>query len=95
VFVEIQKIQTEYNRLSKNGRSHTYCRYKTVALLRCDACRLTFTRELGTTDRKRLSDQYRHVCANCNQKSFAQSVGVESRRFWNISVDTDLDISKL
>jgi hypothetical protein len=95
VFVEIQKIQTEYNRLSKNGRSHTYCRLKTVAILLCDACQNTFQRELGSTDRKRLSNHYRHVCNSCDQKSFAQRMGVESRNFWNISADTDLDISKL
>jgi hypothetical protein len=50
---------------------------------------------LGLTDKKRLSNQYRHVCSSCDQKSFAQKIGVESRNFWNISADTDLDISKL
>ena len=95
MFVEIQKIQTEYNRLSKHGRSHTYCRSKTVAILRCDACQDTFQRDLGSTDKKRLSNQYRHVCSSCDQKSFAQRIGVESRNFWNISVDTDLNISNI
>lgn len=94
MFVETQKIQTEYTRPSKNGRSHTYCRYRTVAILRCDACHQNFQRDLGTTDRKRLSNRYRHVCPACDQKSFAQKIGVENRKFWNISADTDLDISK-
>jgi hypothetical protein len=94
VFVETQKIKTEHTRQSKLRRSHTYCRYKTVALLRCDACFQLFTRDLGTTDRKRLSNQYRHVCGQCDQKNFAQTVGVENRRFWKISADADLDISK-
>ena len=95
MFVEIQRLKTEHHRQSKHGRSHTYCRYKTVALLRCDACFQIFTRELGTTDRKRLSNQYQHVCGHCDQKCFAQRIGVENRRFWNISADADLDISKL
>ena len=94
MFVEIQKIQTEYTRLSKLSRSHTYVRYRTVAILRCDACQLTFERNLGNTNRQRLSNRYRHVCADCDQKKFAQKIGVENRNFWNISVDADLDISK-
>lgn len=95
MFVEIQKIRTEYNRLSKNGRSHTYCRYKTVAILHCDACQQTFQRDLGKTDKKRLSNRYHHVCNQCNQKKFAQNIGVGNRRFWNISADADIDISKI
>jgi hypothetical protein len=94
VFVETQKIKTEYIRQGKSGRSHTYSRYKTVALLLCDACQTPFQRELGSTERKRLSNRYQHVCPDCDQKSFAQNVGVVNRRFWNISADTDLNISE-
>ena len=94
MFVEIQKIRSEYTRQSKHGRSHTYCRYRTVAILLCDACQQHFQRDLGTTERKRLNNRYRHVCPSCNQKLFAQQLGVESRKFWSISADTDLDISK-
>ena len=94
MFVEIKRIRSKFSRLSKLGRSHTYCRYKTVATLLCDACHNEFQRELGKTNKKRLSQQYQHVCETCNQKSFAQQIGVQHRRFWNISVDADLDISK-
>ncbi len=93
MFVGIQKLKSEYSRLSKNGRSHTYCRSKTVAVLVCDACNQTFQRELGSTDRRRLSNQYHHVCNDCDQKRFAQKIGVENRKFWNISADADLNIS--
>lgn len=93
MFVEIQKIKTEYNRLSKHGRSHTYCRYRTVAILLCDACQRIFQRDLGKTDKKRLSNRYQHVCDSCDQKKFAQNIGVEGRRFWNISADSDINIS--
>ena len=94
MFVEIQRIRTEYIRLSKLGRSHTYCRYRTVATLLCDACQQQFQRDLGKTSKKRLSRLYKHVCESCDQKSFAQHVGVNNRRFWNISADAELDISK-
>jgi hypothetical protein len=46
-------------------------------------------------DPKRLSDEYAHVCPSCDNKRFAQSKGVERRRFWNITVDSDLDITDL
>jgi len=93
VFLETLKIQTFYTRLSKLSKSHTYCRYKTVAVFLCDACNQIFQRDLGTTDRQRLSNRYHHVCPTCDQKKFAQKIGVENRNFWKISADADLDVS--
>ena len=46
-------------------------------------------------DKRRLNNDYFHVCSNCDTKRFAQSKGVERRRIWNMSVDADLDISKI
>jgi hypothetical protein len=46
-------------------------------------------------DPKRLSNEYAHVCSGCDSKRFAQTKGVERRRFWNITVDSDLDITDL
>jgi hypothetical protein len=45
-------------------------------------------------DKKRASNDYKHVCSNCNPKQFAQTVGVRNRNFWNMPVDTDIDITK-
>jgi hypothetical protein len=46
-------------------------------------------------DHKRLSNIYFHVCSNCNAKQFAQRKGVEKRKFWDLSVDNDIDITRL
>ena len=95
MIVEIKKIKTEYSRLSKSGKPHTYVRNKKVAVLRCDCCSAEFERAIGYMDKKRLNNNYKHVCSNCNPKQFAQTIGVKNRNFWNTPVDTDIDITKL
>jgi hypothetical protein len=89
MFIETRKIKTEYTRYSKNGKSHAYSRYKNVVVLKCDVCNTLFERDQGLMDRRRVSNDYRHVCSACNPKKFAQMVGVENRFFWNQSVDSD------
>lgn len=64
-------------------------------MFRCDNCQSIFKREVGSVDPKRLSNNYYHVCTDCNPKQFAQKKGIENRKFWNTSVDSDLDISKI
>jgi len=95
MLIEIIQVQTEYTRTSKTGQVHKYCRRRKEARLRCDSCGQDFTRPVGKIDPKRLSNEYSHVCSNCDPKRFAQSKGVERRRFWNITVDSDLDITDL
>lgn len=95
MYLEIKKIRTQYTRNSKLGISHTYTRTKTIALFRCDGCETLFERSIGKMDRKRLDNQYFHVCSSCDQKRFAQSKGVEKRCIWDMSADTDLDVSRL
>ena len=92
---ETKTVAIQYTRKSKLGIEHTYTRNKTIVVIRCDSCDAIFERDLGKMDYRRLSNAYTHVCSHCNQKQFAQRKGVERRRFWNISVDTDLDISKI
>ncbi len=84
-----------YVRKSKLGVEHSYSRIKTLAMLKCDVCNSTFEREQGKMDHRRVSKGYQHVCTNCNQNRFAQSRGVESRKLWNLPVDSDIKISKL
>lgn len=95
MLVETRKIKTEYTRVSKNKKLHTYTRYKTVLVLCCDNCNTLFDREKGNMDCKRATKNFQHVCTNCNQKQFAQKVGVSSRKFWNTLADSDIDITKL
>jgi len=60
---ETQK-KTTHVRKSKSGIEHTYYRHMTLILLRCDNCAVEFTRERGTMDPKRLSNNYFHVCSS-------------------------------
>ena len=92
---ETRTVTTEYTRTSKLKKSHAYTRTKTVAVIECDSCQSLFERDIGTMDRRRLADGYYHVCSNCNPKKFAQNKGVEHRRFWNMPVDSDIDITKI
>jgi hypothetical protein len=95
MFIKTRKVKTKYTRKSKSGNPHTYNRQKTVVELKCDSCNTIFERDLGRMDLKRISNDFLHVCVDCNQKQFAQKTGADSRRFWNIPADSDIDITKL
>ena len=95
MLIEIHQIQVEYTRTSKNKKTHKYYRNQSVALLQCDACNKQFERRVSQMDPRRLNSKYVHVCPECNPKKFAQKKGVEGRRFWNTTVDLDLDIDSI
>jgi len=92
MFIETKKVTTQYTRSSKLKKSHTYSRIQTLIVFRCDCCNSLFERALGKIDHRRLSNEYFHVCSNCNPKRFAQKKGVERRHIWNMPVDTDFKI---
>ena len=94
MILETRKVSTQYTRISKLKKSHTYTRVKTLVSIQCDSCGSVFDREQGTMDPKRLDNRYYHVCSNCDVKKFAQSKGVEKRRFWELPVNSDLDITR-
>jgi transcription elongation factor Elf1 len=95
MFMEIKKVKVEYTRPSKLGKPHTYTRTKSIAVLECDACNTVFERNIASMDSRRLVNHYHHVCPNCDAKRFAQKKGVERRKLWDTSVDSDLDIGRL
>ena len=95
MIIKTRKIKTEHTRRSKSGKLHTYSKHKTVVVIKCDGCDAVFERDQGLMDPKRISNEFLHVCASCNQKQFAQKAGVSSRKFWNIPADSDIDITKL
>lgn len=95
MLIEVRQIQVEYTRTSKNKKTHTYFRARNVALLQCDACSKQFERRVSQMDPRRLNSKYSHVCADCNPKQFAQKKGVEGRKFWNTTVDLDIDIDTI
>ena len=95
MLIETKKVKAQYTRNSSLGIAHSYSRTKTVAVLQCDDCQSLFEREQGSMDRRRISDRFYHVCANCNPKQFAQRKGVERRQLWKLPVDSDIDITKI
>ena len=95
MFINTKKTMARYSRPSKFGNNHTYSRSKTMAIFKCDNCNAIFERPIGSMDRKRLSNDYYHVCSNCDSKRFAQIKGVERRRIWDSPIDSDLTIGKI
>ena len=89
------QVVTHHIRHSKLGNSHHYSRVKTVLVFRCDGCTSEFTREKGSMDPKRLSNNYFHCCPGCDAKRFAQKKGVERRQIWDMPASSMADISRL
>lgn len=94
MFVKTTIVESEYVRTSKLGSKHSYLRKKTLAIFLCDNCGTEFNRDLKHVDRKRLSDNYFHVCSNCDAKRFAQRKGVERKKIWDMPASLDLPVSK-
>jgi hypothetical protein len=91
-----QQIQKRTHvRTSKNGREHEYYRNMTIVMLRCDSCGDDFERERREMDPKRLSNNYFHVCSNCDAKRFAQKRGVEKKKVWDLRASSNIPIGKL
>ena len=95
MFIREFKKQTHHTRISKTGKEHSYTREITYCVFRCDCCDEEFIRARGNMNPKRLSNNYFHVCKNCDSKRFAQKKGVERKQVWNLSASSDLPISKL
>ena len=95
MFIKEYLIDTWHMRRSKLGKQHSYCRKKTMVLFKCDNCEKEFTRERGKMDPKRLSNNYFHVCENCDAKRFAQKQGVNRKKVWNLTASSDMPIWKI
>ena len=95
MFIKEITVETWHTRKSKLGVDHDYKRCKTVVLFRCDNCDTEFTRDRGKMDPKRLSNNYFHVCSNCDSKKFAQKKGVERKQVWNLNASSNIPVGKL
>ena len=95
MFIREYKKQTRHLRKSKTGKEHAYKRELTMCLFRCDCCDREFERARGNMDPKRISNNYFHVCSDCDAKTFAQKKGVERKQVWNLHASSDIPISKL
>lgn len=94
MFIKTENESTEHIRKSKLGEEHPYKRIKTVVVLLCDNCGALFKRDLKKINRKRLSNNYFHVCSNCDAKRFAQRKGVEQKQIWDLPASTELPVGK-
>ena len=95
MFIREYFYKKSYERPSKLGKLHTYTRNVTICVFRCDNCSSEFERERGKMDPKRLSNNYFHVCSNCDSKKFAQKRGVDRKKVWNLHASSNIPISKL
>jgi hypothetical protein len=95
VFIRTTVEQSEHTRISKLGVEHVYHRRRTVVHFRCDCCGREFSRSKGDMDPKRLSNNYFHVCSNCDAKRFAQRKQVERKRVWDLPASSTLPIGKM
>jgi Zn finger protein HypA/HybF involved in hydrogenase expression len=94
MFIEKIITQTEYTRKSKLGKEHRYYRKKTELVFRCDECDSLFSRDLKKMNHKRISNNYFHVCGNCDSKRFAQRKGIERKKIWDLPASVELPVSK-
>jgi hypothetical protein len=94
MFLKTETQENQYLRRSKHGKDHTFVRKKTLAVFRCDNCDNEFQRDLKHMDRKRLSNNYFHCCADCDPKRFAQRKGVEQKKIWDMPASTTLPVGK-
>jgi len=88
MFIKSEYVLTSFIRQSKLKQEHSYVRKKEVITFKCDSCSELFVRERGKMDPKRLSNNYYHVCSNCDAKKFAQEKGVEIRKVWDMPVSS-------
>jgi len=95
MFIEIFYLTNTYTRASKTGLEHSYTRESAFIRLRCDNCSVIFTRQKGKMDPKRLSNNYFHVCPNCDPKRFAQQKRIQKSKQWDMKASSLEDISKL
>ena len=75
MYIKEFKKKSWHERASKCGHKHRYVRESTYVVLRCDNCGVEFERARGSMDPKRISNNYFHVCKNCDAKVFAQKKG--------------------
>jgi len=94
MFIKIDIEKTTHERTSKLGNKHEYERKKSIIVLRCDNCKEIFTRPKGAMDPARLSNNYFHVCKNCDSKRFAQRKGVEKKKIWDMPASSTLPVGR-
>jgi hypothetical protein len=94
MFIKEYILKKMYERYSKLGTKHQYYRDVAMVVLRCDNCDTEFERSRSKMDHRRMSNNYFHVCSNCDAKRFAQRKGIERKKIWDMPASSDLPVSK-
>ena len=94
MFIKEYTLKKLYERRSKLGNLHQYYRDVSMVILRCDNCDSEFERSRGKMDPRRLSNNFFHVCSNCDAKKFAQRKGVEQKKIWDMPASSNLPVGK-
>lgn len=88
MFIETLKTMRLYKRESKLGMMHTFHRKNVIYVFKCDSCNDTFMRPKSKVDPARASNDYKHVCARCDSKKFAQQIGVKMRQVYKLDASS-------
>ena len=92
MFLETLKTIRLYERQSKLGQYHTFKRKNTIYVFKCDCCGIVFLRPRAKVDPQRASNDFKHVCNNCDTKKYAQSVGVKMRKIYQMDASNTINI---
>lgn len=95
MFLEAIEQETVFSRRSKCGKIHNYVRRSMVYLFMCDSCSREFLRSKSKVNIKRASNNYYHICNNCNIKKIAQTIGVRQRKILSIPASSLKSIGDL
>jgi hypothetical protein len=92
MFIETLKTLRLHKRESKLGTVHTFRRTYTLYVFRCDACDSVFMRPKSRVSVIRATNDFKHVCGNCDHKKFAQRQGVKMRRVYKMDCSSTYTI---
>ena len=56
--------------------------------IKCDCCENEFIREAAIVPSHRASNDFHHVCSDCDAQTFAQKIGVKLRRIYKIDASS-------
>jgi len=77
-----------HQRESKLGKIHNFKRRRSVYHFKCDACEKQFVRDRSKVSPTRASNHFHHVCSSCDVHRYAQKVGVEMRKVWQMDASS-------
>ena len=92
MFIETLRTLKLHKRESKLGTVHTFRRRYTIYVFKCDACSNTFMRPKSRVSAARATNDFKHVCGECDPKKFAQQQGVKMRRVYKMDCSSEYTI---